>query len=223
MVRRGTRRSIKRYVGYFSCPVLYLSPLLVLEALVLQPTQRKCSLTAPHLSCTVSFMFCPTSVTWPKLASLQHPSWHSSMILPWKYMGANAPWRAKVKRKMLPLLSPGWIVSCHVLITSSEGFGLPWWLSGKESACNADARDAGSIPGLGRSLGEGNGNPLQYFCLENPMDRGAQQAIIHGVARVGQDLVTKPPPPILCCTRSLLDALMTSHNVLGPHYRPFVN
>ena len=46
--------------------------------------------------------------------------------------------------------------------------GLPWWLSGKESACNA-----GSILGSGRSPGGGNGNPLQCSCLENPMDRGA--------------------------------------------------
>ena len=50
----------------------------------------------------------------------------------------------------------------------------------KESACNAG--DAGLIPGLGRSPGEGNGNPLQYSCLENPMDRGAWQATVHGVA-----------------------------------------
>ena len=46
--------------------------------------------------------------------------------------------------------------------------GLPWWLSGKESACNA--RDVSSVPQLGRSPGRGNGNPLQYSCLENPMD-----------------------------------------------------
>ena len=46
-----------------------------------------------------------------------------------------------------------------------------------------NAEDAGSIPGLGRSPGEGNGNPLQYSCLENPMDRGAWQASIHGVAK----------------------------------------
>ena len=46
--------------------------------------------------------------------------------------------------------------------------GLPRWLSGKESACSVG--DAGSIPGSGRSLGERNGNPLQYYCLENPMD-----------------------------------------------------
>ena len=46
------------------------------------------------------------------------------------------------------------------------------------------------IPGLGRSLGEGNGNPLQYSCLEKPMDRGAWQATAHGIARVGHDLTT---------------------------------
>ena len=40
-----------------------------------------------------------------------------------------------------------------------------------------------------------NGNPRQYSCLENPMDRGAWQATVHGVARVGHDLATKPPPP----------------------------
>ena len=46
-----------------------------------------------------------------------------------------------------------------------------------------DIRDAGLIPGLGKSPGEGNGNPLQYSCLENPIDRGAWQAIVHGVAK----------------------------------------
>ena len=49
------------------------------------------------------------------------------------------------------------------------------------SACNAG--DLGSIPGLGRSPGEGNGSPLQYSCLENPMDRGACWATVHGVAK----------------------------------------
>ena len=52
---------------------------------------------------------------------------------------------------------------------------------GKASVCNAG--DPGSIPGLGRSPGEGNGSPLQYSYLENPMDRGAWQAIVHGVAK----------------------------------------
>jgi len=49
----------------------------------------------------------------------------------------------------------------------------------KASASNAG--DLGLIPGLGRSPGEGNGNPLQYSCMENPMDRGAWQATVHGV------------------------------------------
>ena len=58
-------------------------------------------------------------------------------------------------------------------------------LVSKESAYNVG--DLGLIPGLGGSPGEGNGNALQYSCLENPMDRGVWQATVHGVARVGQD------------------------------------
>ena len=50
-------------------------------------------------------------------------------------------------------------------------------------ASAGDVRDAGLIPRSGRSLGEGNGNPLQYSCLKNPMDRGAWQAIVHRVAK----------------------------------------
>ena len=60
----------------------------------------------------------------------------------------------------------------------------------KNPPANAgDVRDVGFIPGSGRSPGEGN--PLQYSCLRNPMDRGAWQATVHGVARVGRDLATK--------------------------------
>ena len=51
----------------------------------------------------------------------------------------------------------------------------------KSPASVGDIRDAGSVPGLGRSHGVGNGNPLQYFCLRNPMDRGIWQATVHGV------------------------------------------
>ena len=61
----------------------------------------------------------------------------------------------------------------------------------KESTCNAG--EPGSIPGPGRSSGEGNGNPLQYSYLENPMDRGASSATVHGVLRVRHDIATKPP------------------------------
>ena len=61
---------------------------------------------------------------------------------------------------------------------------LPRWHSGKEStASEGDARGAGSISGLGRSFGVGNGNPLQYSCLENSMDRGAWWATVHRVSK----------------------------------------
>ena len=59
--------------------------------------------------------------------------------------------------------------------------GFPGGSDGKESACNA--RDRGLIPGLGRSPGEGNGYPLPYSCLENPKDRGAWRATVHGFAK----------------------------------------
>ena len=58
------------------------------------------------------------------------------------------------------------------------------------SANAEDTRDAGSIPELGRSIGEGNGNPLQCSCLENPMDRGAWWAAVHGVAKSRVQLST---------------------------------
>ena len=61
---------------------------------------------------------------------------------------------------------------------------LLWWLSGKESTCNVGAPgDEGLILGFGRSPGGEHGNPLQYSCLENPMDRGAWQAIAHRVTK----------------------------------------
>ena len=69
--------------------------------------------------------------------------------------------------------------------------GLPWWLSSKESACN--------VGNTRIILGEGNGNLLQYSCLENPMDRRAWWARVHGVTRVGHDLATKSPLNIYIC------------------------
>ena len=80
---------------------------------------------------------------------------------------------------------------CHIWQPLPPLRGFPHSSVGKESVCSAG--DPGSIPGSGRTPGEGNGNPIQYSCLENPMDRGAGQAIVHGVTRVGRDLVTKPP------------------------------
>ena len=69
--------------------------------------------------------------------------------------------------------------------------GFPLSSVGKESSCKTG--DLGLLPGLERSPGGGHGYPLQYSCLENPMDRGAWQATVYGVARVGHDLATKPP------------------------------
>ena len=57
-----------------------------------------------------------------------------------------------------------------------------FWLSDKQPVCNAG--EAGSIPGLGRSPGRGNGNPFQYSCLGNPMDRGTWWATVHGVTEL---------------------------------------
>ena len=59
--------------------------------------------------------------------------------------------------------------------------GFPGSSGGKESACNVG--DPGLIPGPGKSSGEGNGNPLQYSCLDNPVDGGAWQATVHGVSK----------------------------------------
>ena len=87
------------------------------------------------------------------------PSWRSRMD--WRQ--ARIDMEQRLLRKLL-LLSKG----------------PPRWLSDKEPVCKAG--DTGSIHGLGRSFGEGNGNPLQYSCLENPMDR-AWRATVHGVTK----------------------------------------
>ena len=67
---------------------------------------------------------------------------------------------------------------CYTLVVIVD---FPGGSEGKASACNAG--DLGWIPGSGRSPGEGNGTPLQHCCLENPMDGGAWQAAVHGVAK----------------------------------------
>ena len=72
------------------------------------------------------------------------------------------------------------VTSLFVDMTGESAFhGLPWWLGGGESTCNAG--DPGSIPESGISPGGGHGNPLQYSCLEKPMNRGAWQATVHMV------------------------------------------
>ena len=63
--------------------------------------------------------------------------------------------------------------------------GFPGGSDGKESSCNVG--DLGLIPGWGKSPGEGHGNPLQYSCLDNPMERGAWWTTVHGSQRAGYD------------------------------------
>ena len=67
------------------------------------------------------------------------------------------------------------------LLSDMRHVGFPGSSDGKEPACNVE--DPGSFPGVGRSSGEGNGNPLQYSCLENPIDRGTWQAIVHRIKK----------------------------------------
>ena len=84
-------------------------------------------------------------------------------------------------------------VEGHFLSFLSKELDFPGGSDGNISPCRAGDQ---LIPGSGRSPGEGNGNPLQCSCLENPMDRGACQTTVHGVTRVGRDLATKTPPYI---------------------------
>ena len=82
-----------------------------------------------------------------------------------------------------PVCPPSfWPVTKPITGRFSMSEVLPFSSDGKESACNAE--DLGLIPGLGRSSGRGSGNPLQYSCLDNPMDRGAWRATVHGAAEL---------------------------------------
>ena len=87
--------------------------------------------------------------------------------------GTAGPLRLQLWEPQDAVLS--WEFRTYLVLTKQ----LPWWPSGKESAF--DVGDQGSIPDSGRSPGKGNGNPPQYSCLENPTDRGAWSATVHGV------------------------------------------
>ena len=105
----------------------------------------------------------------------------NSSILVWRI-----PWTAY----SMGWQSQTWLSNFHFILHS--------WLRASlitQSVKNLpQCRRPGLITGSRRSPGEGNSNPFQYSCLENPMDRGAWQDMVHGVARVRHDLATKPPP-----------------------------
>ena len=89
----------------------------------------------------------------------------------------------------------------------------------QETTCNRGI--VGSIPGSGRCPGEGNGNPLQYSCLGNPMDRGAWRATVHGVTSIGPNLATKLLLLRACystehCTKIISSITWPLHHVLLP-------
>ena len=88
-----------------------------------------------------------------------------------------------------PTLTPKLL---HTLLTQSYPQYLDSLCSSVDTESVCSTGDPGSIPGWERSPGEGNGNQLQYSCLENPMDTGAWQATVYGVTRVGHYLATKP-------------------------------
>ena len=82
------------------------------------------------------------------------------------------------------LISLRTICICEILSDNRRYKGLPKWHNGKESVCQAgDTGDRNLIPGSGRSPRVGNGNPLQYSCLEKSMNKGAWQAAVYGVAK----------------------------------------
>ena len=108
--------------------------------------------------------------------------------------GFHLIWISGFGVRWLLILKPYMPTSRHCVryvtyMSSLKPFkGLPWWLSVKESACHAGVTgDTGSTPGSGQSPGGGHGNPLQYSCLENPMDGGAWQLQPIVSQRVGQD------------------------------------
>ena len=122
----------------------------------------------------------------------------------WTVWVQRASWNWALLWILFLMIFLGTLLERQVSFTASQAFwiklGFPSGLVGKESACYTG--DLASIPGSGNYRGEGNGNPLQYSCLENPMDRRAWWATVHGVTRVGHNWVIRPPSPHVAQSRS---------------------
>ena len=166
---------ILRVISMSAAPMNFSQPLRSSECIPGgTPDAMGTPCTAARLSCGPAFTVMPDLVHLRRTSSGQVVAHHlSSPFNPEALVYQSYYYDPFMATLLSGFLFP-WLVY-------SQGLGFPRWLSGKESACQA--ADVGLISGLERSPGEGNGNPLQYFCLENPMGRGAWWAIVHGVAQ----------------------------------------
>ena len=112
----------------------------------------------------------------------------SSQLSPWSHLSPNALLLSLnlARECVAPLVY--FYYQFFLWPSHGNNMGFPSGSDGKASLCNAG--DPGLIPGLGRSPREGTGNPLQYSCLENPVDREAWQATVHGSQEVRHDWAT---------------------------------
>ena len=123
---------------------------------------------------------------------------------PWRLQGSSIPCILPLVVTWIPRLWPYPSDLClcgHSATISPFPSSFPGGSDGNESTHNA--RDPGSVPGSGRSPGEGNCNPLQYSCLGNPKDSGDWWSPVHGAARVGHDLVSRDAHHLLASPLSL--------------------
>ena len=132
-----------------------------------------------------------------------------------KLLNLSEPLYPSIKYKQfLSTRYVGWIKWNRAWKVLDTKHWLPRWGSDKESACQAgDTRDAGLIPKSGRSPRGGNGNPLQYSCLENSTNRGAWQTIVHGVPKSGTQL-----SPRHTHTHELLLYRLSCSSIVRPLY-----
>ena len=124
---------------------------------------------ASHYFSTTSCIFLPLLSSWRSLY-LEFPFPQSSSLLsPIQLVGYSVGYQTthRVLKTLVKMLQTTPLFFQNECLSPS----FPQWLCGKESTCNVG--DMGSTPGLGRSIGKGNGNPSQYSCLGNPINRGA--------------------------------------------------